>query len=218
MAKVRVMLADDHQMMREGLRMFVSRQADMEVVAEADNGKMAVALAQKFQPDVLLMDVSMPEMNGLKATEILHVSHPSIKVLPVTRHADGGYLQQLLRAGARGYVLKQSGSEELLRAIRAVAAGHSYLDPAITEQVVGVVSDGATYAVHHHCGTNLSNQEEKVLRLIAWGAVSRQIAARLGISIKTVDSHKANAMNKLGMTDRLDIVRYAVLRGWLENA
>ena len=216
MAKVRVMLADDHQMMREGLRMFVSRQADMEVVAEADNGTTAVALAQKFQPDVLLMDVSMPEMNGLKATEILHDSHPSIKVLPVTRHADGGYLEQLLRAGARGYVLKQSGSEELVRAIRAVAGGHSYLDPAMTEQVVGVVSHSSTYAAHHW-GTNLSNQEEKVLRLIAWGALSRQIAARLGISIKTVESHKANAMSKLGMTDRLDIVRYAVLRRWLED-
>src|SRR6185369_1096279 len=141
MIKVRVMLADDHRMMREGLRVFVSRQADMEVVAEADSGKTAVALAQKFQPDVLVMDVSMPEMNGLRATEILHESHPSIKVLSVTRHTDGGYLQEMLRAGARGYVLKQSGSEELVRAIRAVAGGHSYLDPAITQQVIGGVSD-----------------------------------------------------------------------------
>jgi len=215
MVKVRVMLADDHRMMREGLRVFVGRQADMEVVAEADNGKTAVALAQKFQPDVLVMDVSMPEMNGLRATEILHESHPSIKVLSVTRHTDGGYLQQMLRAGARGYVLKQSGSDELVRAIRAVAGGHSYLDPAITQQVVGVVSDSSTYAAHRE--TNLSNREEEVLRLIAWGAVSRQIAARLGVSIKTVESHKANAMSKLGMTNRLDIVRYAVLRGWLED-
>ena len=215
MIKVRVMLADDHRMMREGLRVFVSRQADMEVVAEADSGKTAVALAQKFQPDVLVMDVSMPEMNGLRATEILHESHPSIKVLSVTRHTDGGYLQEMLRAGARGYVLKQSGSEELVRAIRAVAGGHSYLDPAITQQVIGVVSDSSTNAAHWE--TNLSNREEEVLRLIAWGAVSRQIAARLGVSIKTVESHKANAMSKLGMTNRLDIVRYAVLRGWLED-
>ena len=215
MVKVRVMLADDHRMMREGLRVFVSRQADMEVVAEADNGKTAVALAQKCRPDVLVMDVSMPEMNGLRATEILHESHPSIKVLSVTRHTDGGYLQQMLRAGARGYVLKQSGSEELIRAIRAVASGHSYLDPAITQQVIGVVSDSSTNAARWE--TNLSNREEEVLRLIAWGAVSRQIAARLGVSIKTVESHKANAMSKLGMTNRLDIVRYAVLRGWLED-
>ena len=215
MIKVRVMLADDHRMMREGLRVFVSRQADMEVVAEADSGKTAVALAQKFQPDVLVMDVSMPEMNGLRATEILHESHPSIKVLSVTRHTDGSYLQQMLRAGARGYVLKQSGSEELVRAIRAVADGHSYLDPAITQQVIGVVSDSSTNAAHWE--TNLSNREEEVLRLIAWGAISRQIAARLGVSIKTVESHKANAMSKLGMTNRLDIVRYAVLRGWLED-
>jgi len=216
MVKVRVILADDHQMMREGLRVFVSRQPDMEVVAEADNGKTAVALAQKCQPDVVVMDVSMPEMNGLRATEILHESHPSIKVLSVTRHTDGGYLQQLLRAGACGYILKQSGSEELVRAIRAVAGGHRYLDPALTEQFVGVVSDSSTDAAHW--GTNLSNREEEVLRLIAWGAVNRQIAARLGISIKTVESHKANAMSKLRMTDRLDIVRYAVLRDWLKDA
>jgi two-component system response regulator NreC len=215
MARVRVMLADDHQMMREGLRAFVSRQTDMEVVAEADNGNTTVASAQEVQPDVLVMDVSMPEVNGLRATEILHESHPSIKVLILTRHTDRGYLQQLLRAGARGYLLKQSGSEELVRAIRAVAGGQSYLDPLVTEQVVGVVSDTSTHSAPSR--TNLSNREEEVLRLVAWGLVSRQIAARLNISIKTVDSHKANAMSKLGMTNRLDIVRYGVLRGWLAD-
>ena len=215
MPKVRVMLADDHQMMREGLRVFVSRQADMEVVAEADNGRTAVALAQKLHPDVVVMDVSMPEMNGLRATEILHESVPDIKILTLTRHTDTGYLQQLLRAGARGYVLKQSGSEELVRAIRAVANGLSYLDPAITQEAVGVVSKGSTRSVG--TGKSLSKREEEVLRLIAWGLVSRQIAARLQVSTKTVETHKANAMSKLGITSRLDVVRYALLRGWLQD-
>jgi two-component system, NarL family, response regulator NreC len=215
MAKVRVMLADDHKMMREGLRVFVTRQTDMEVIAEAENGKTTVALAQKLQPDVLVMDVSMPDVNGLTATEILHKSHPDIKVLTLTRHRDTGYLQELLRAGARGYVLKQSGAEELVRAIRALASGNSYIDPAITGQAVGVMSQ--TLAGATRAGTNLSNREEEVLRLVAWGLVSREIAARLGISIKTVESHKANAMSKLGIANRLDIVRYALLRGWLEE-
>jgi two-component system response regulator NreC len=215
MPKVRVLLADDHRMMLEGLRVFVSRQADMEVVAEAENGRTAIALAQELQPDVVIMDVSLPEVNGFKATEILHVSHPNIKVLILTRHTESGYVQQVLRAGARGYVLKQSGSEELVRAIRAVASGLSYLDPAITDQAVSVVSRSPTRA--KPAAKTLTTREEEVLRFVAWGLVSRQIAERLGIGIKTVEAHKANAMAKLGIRDRLDIVRYALLRGWLQD-
>jgi DNA-binding NarL/FixJ family response regulator len=215
MAKIRVMLADDHMMMREGLHVFVSRQADMEVVAEADNGRTAVALAQKLRPDVVVMDVSMPGVNGLRATEMLHQSHPDIMILILTRHTDSSYLQQLLRTGVRGYVLKQSGSGELLRGIRAVANGQSYLDPAIVEKALGVVSRSSTRATP--AGKDLSHREEEVLRLVAWGLVSRQIASRLQISIKTVEAHKANAMSKLGMTNRLDIVRYALLRSWLQD-
>jgi DNA-binding NarL/FixJ family response regulator len=139
MSKLHIILADDHKIMREGLRMLVNSQADMEVVGEADNGRMAVTLAQELQPDVVVMDVSMPELNGLKATEKLKELFPDIKVLTLTRHMDEGYLKQLLEAGASGYVLKQSASEELVRAIHVVVNGQTYLDPAITGQFVGKV-------------------------------------------------------------------------------
>src|SRR5688500_15131476 len=131
MDKLGVILADDHQMMREGLRLLVNSQDDMEVVGEAENGEVAVVLAQKLQPDVVVMDISMPEMNGLKATQCLMRSCPKIKVLILTRHTDDGYLQQLLQSGSSGYVLKQSASDELVRAIRVIACGQIYLDPAV---------------------------------------------------------------------------------------
>jgi DNA-binding NarL/FixJ family response regulator len=203
-------------MVREGLRMLVTAQADMDVVGEADNGRTAVLLADTLDPDVIVMDVSMPVMNGLKATELLHATHPRTRILALTRHTEAGYLQQVLHAGASGYVLKQSASEELVRAIRAVAKGHKYLDPAITEQAVGLV--GGLRAVRDaFAEKRLSKREEEVLRQVAWGLLSKEIAILLQISIKTVEAHKANAMSKLGMKNRIDIVRYAVLHGWLQD-
>lgn len=216
MNKLRVILADDHQMMREGLRLLVNSQADMEVVGEAENGQAAVALAQKFLPDVVVMDISMPEMNGLKATQRLKHLCPNIKILTLTRHTDDGYLQQLLQAGSSGYILKQSASEELVRAIRLAAAGQTYLDPAVTGEVVGYIF-GSRKLRGSTIGKNLSAREEEVLRLVAWGFLSKEIAGRLNISIKTVDAHKINAMTKLGMKSRIDIVRYALLQGWLQD-
>lgn len=217
MDKLRVILADDHQMMREGLRLLVNSQDDMEVVGEAENGQAAVVLAQKLQPDVVVMDISMPEMNGLKATQRLKRICPNIKILTLTRHTDDGYLQQLLQSGSSGYVLKQSASEELIRAIRLIAGGHNYLDPAVTEEVIGNIF-AARRLRGSSVGKNLSAREEEVLRLVAWGFLSKEIAARLQISIKTVDAHKINAMTKLGMKSRIDIVRYALLQGWLQES
>lgn len=216
MSKVRVLLADDHKMVRNGLRMVIDAQPDMAVVGEADNGRVAISLAQQLQPDVVVMDVSMPELNGLKATEQLKELCPRIKILTLTRHTDDGYLQQLLAAGVSGYVLKQSASDELVRAIRAVVAGKSYLDPAITEQVFGsVVSKRAARGASAE--KKLSQREEEVLRLIAWGYLNKEIGDRLQISIKTAEAHKANAMTKMGMKSRIDIVRYALLQGWLNE-
>lgn len=217
MSKLRVILADDHQMMREGLRLLVNSQDDMEVVGEAENGQAAVVLAQKLQPDVVVMDISMPEMNGLKATQSLKRMCPNIKILTLTRHTDDGYLQQLLQSGTSGYVLKQSASEELVRAIRLIAAGQTYLDPAVTGQVIGNIYGQRTIR-GSSVGKNLSAREEEVLRLIAWGFLSKEIAGRLNISVKTVEAHKANAMTKLGMKSRIDIVRYALLQGWLQDS
>jgi two-component system, NarL family, response regulator NreC len=213
MSKLRVLLADDHQMFREGLRTIVNAQTDMEVIGEADNGRTAVMLAQQVQPDVLVMDISMPKLNGLKATEQVKECCPTVQVLTLTRHADGGYLQQLLKAGASGYVLKRSASEELVRAIRAIATGQHYLDPAVTNEVISSMAGRRMRT--SVADQSLSSREEEVLRLIAAGYANKEIAAQLDLSVKTVEAHKANAMSKLGMKSRIDVVRYALLCGWL---
>jgi DNA-binding NarL/FixJ family response regulator len=216
MSRIRVMLAEDHQTVREGLKLLVGAQGDMEVVGEAENGREAVRLAQQLRPDVLVMDVSMPELNGLKATQKIRESCPSVRVLTLTRHTDDGYLQELLRAGACGYVLKQSASTELLHAIRAVAAGGKYLDPAITDKVTSGYASRAA-RLRGEASKELSERESEVLRLIAWGHSNKEIAARLDLSVKTVEVHKANAMRKLGIASRIGIVRYAILQGWLQD-
>jgi len=216
MDKLRILLADDHQMFREGLGALVGSEPDMEVVGEADDGRAAVALAERLRPELVLMDVSMPSMNGLQATERIKQSCPQVKVLALTRHADDGYLRQLLKAGVAGYVLKRSGSDELLRAIRAVAAGQSYLDPSVASSVI--TDAVGRQAVGVDAGKELSRREEQILHLIARGYANKEIAARLDVSVKTVEMHKANAMRKLGMTSRIDIVSYAILQGWLRES
>jgi two-component system, NarL family, response regulator NreC len=215
MTKLRVLLAEDHKMMREGLRMVVDKEATMEVVGEADNGFIAIKLAQELRPDVVVMDISMPELNGLSATTELKQMVPDVKVLILTRHTESSYVQQLLQSGASGYVLKQSASEELVRAIRRVAAGQHYVDPAVSDQVVATIAGnrGTPGAQRKP----LSQREETVLRLVALGFLTKEIAVRLKISIKTVETHKANAMSKMGMKTRVDVVRYAVLQGWLQE-
>ena len=215
MSKICVLLADDHLMVRDGLRMLINTQPDMMVVGEADNGHAVVALALELQPDVVVMDIAMPELNGLKATEQLKALDSNIKILTLTRYAEDAYLQPLIKAGVNGYVLKQSASDELVRAIRAVAAGKSYFDPALMERVVGHTA-GTRPVRGVPAEKNLSHREEEVLRLIAWGYLNKEIAARLKISIKTAEAHKANAMAKMGMKSRIDIVRYALLNNWLE--
>jgi DNA-binding NarL/FixJ family response regulator len=218
MYKLRILLAENHETIRDGLKLLVNSQPDMEIVGEADNGRVALKLAQELLPDVVVMDVSMPELNGLQATKKLKQKCPQVKVLTLTRHTDDGYLQQLLQAGASGYVLKQSKSAELLRAIRAIGAGQTYLDTAITEKAVSQILGGKRAARGAAPDANLSGREAEVLRLIAWGYINKEIAARLNLSIKTVEVHKANGMRKMGMKSRVDIVRYALLQGWLQDS
>ena len=217
MSKVRVLLAEDHRTVREGVRLLLDAQPDLETVGEAGDGRAAVALAKELAPDVVVMDISMPEMNGLNATRLLRESCPGVRVLALTRHTESAYLQQLLQAGVSGYVLKQSDPAVLLQAVRAVAAGDNYLDPAITgkalEGYVGRKAGGSRSVAE----VNLSDRETEVLRLIAWGYSNKEIAARLSLSVKTVEAHKANAMRKMDMTGRIDIVRYAMLQGWLNE-
>jgi DNA-binding NarL/FixJ family response regulator len=215
-ARVRVMLADDHEVVREGLKSLVGAQPDMEVIGEANDGLAAVQLAHELAPDVLVMDISMPGLNGLKATERVKQFCPQVKVLALTRHTDAGFIQQLFAAGASGYVLKQSASSELVRAIRAVASGVNYLDPQITSKVIGGYISRKP-RVSEAPARELSEREAETLRLIAWGYSNKEVAARLDISVKTVEAHKANTMKKLGLKSRIDIIRYALLQGWLQD-
>jgi two-component system response regulator NreC len=188
----------------------------MEVAGEADTGVAAVTLAQLLQPDVVVMDVSMPALNGLQATKRLRELCPRVTILVLTRHVDDGYLQPLMEAGASGYVLKQSAADVLLRAIRIVAAGNTYLDPALAGHIVAKVID-RRFARGAPARKRLSPREEEVLRLVARGYLNKEIAARLQISVKTAETHKANAMEKLGIKNRVEIVRYAALLGWLQD-
>ena len=215
--KLRILLADDHETVREGLRMILNAQPDMQVIATAGDGREAVSQCEKLTPDVVIMDISMPGLNGLAATTQLSEKCPGAKVLTLTRHADSSYLQQMLRAGAAGYVLKQSRPAELLHAIRAVASGGKYLDASMTAPVIGTYAKTPPPAGPEPT-TPLSPRETEVLRLIAWGNTNKEIASRLDLSVKTVEAHKANGMRKLGMRGRIDIVRYALLQGWLHES
>ena len=216
MEKISILIAEDHETVREGLKLILSAQSDMEVVGDAGDGRSAVELAQKLRPEVVLMDISMPGMNGLKATTMLKSCCPESHILALTRHKDDGYLQQMLSAGASGYVLKQSAPSELVHAIRAVAKGGKYLDPAVAGKVMGrFVGRGMTATENL---PEITDREEEVLRLISWGHSNKDIANRLNLSVKTVEVHKTNAMRKLGMNSRIDIVRYAVLQGWMESS
>ena len=214
MSKLRIMLADDHETVREGLKMIVNAQDDMEVVGFAGDGREAVTKAQELLPDVLVMDISMPKLNGLKATRKINEVCPQVKVLTLSRHADDGYIRELLGAGACAYVLKQSAPSELIRAIRAVAAGGKYIDPQLAAKVMDNYSDRGPRG---ETKGNLTDRESEVLRLIALGYSNKEIAARLSLSVKTVEVHKANAMRKLNITSRIDLVRYAIFQGWLQD-
>lgn len=211
---LRIVLADDHATVRHGLKLLIDSQADMGVVGEAADGDGVLRQANALKPDVVVIDISMPGMNGLVATRALKRMQPDVAIVALTRHEDEIYLVELLRAGASGYVLKQSAPIEFVRAIRAVAAGGVYVDPAMTSRVAdGLLAKGAD--VSGQPRSSISERESEVLRLVAVGHSNKEIAALLKISVKTVEVHKTNAMRKLGMTGRVDIVRYAVLQGWL---
>jgi two-component system response regulator NreC len=213
---LRILLADDHVTVRHGLKLLIESQPDMKVIFEASDGRSAVEKALELKPDVIVMDISMPGMNGLLATRTLKERQPNAAIITLTRHGDDAYLQELLRAGVAGYVLKQSAPAELLQAIRAAAAGGQYLDSTLTARVTAgfLAKDGKGVA---KSGATISQREADVLRLIASGYSNKEIAGQLALSVKTVEAHKANAMRKLELSGRIDIVKYAVLQGWLDN-
>jgi len=216
-ATLRILLADDHVTVRHGLKLLIDGQPDMQVVSEASDGNSAIQQAVALKPDVIVMDISMPGMNGLEATRKLKQRQPDAAIVTLTRHGDDAYLQELLRAGVSGYVLKQSAPTELLQAIRAVAAGGHYLDSTLTARVTAGFL-GREGKGPGKPAAAVTERECEVLRLIASGYSNKEIGARLSLSVKTVEAHKANAMRKLGLSGRIDIVKYAVLQGWLHNA
>jgi DNA-binding NarL/FixJ family response regulator len=212
MAELRIFLADDHAVVREGLRSLVNGAPGMVVCGDAADGLAACEQIERLLPDVAVMDVSMPVLGGAEATARLKRSCPQVKVLALTVHEDRGYLHRLLEAGACGYVLKRAAAEELIHAIRAVAAGGTYLDPAIAGKVVG-----GFVRPRPAEGGELSEREIEVVRLTAAGHSNKEIAAQLELSVKTVESYKARSLEKLGLHSRADLVRYALQRGWLRD-
>ena len=206
---IRILLAEDHQTVREGLRLLIDRQVDMGVIAESSTGRNALERCRELQPDVAIVDLVMPEMNGLDAVKAICQEAPAVAIVALTRYDDPAFVDELLSAGARGYVLKQSRSVELLNAIRAAARGQRYIDTALA---------GRRLSRKPHLGMPIMSQrEEMILRLLASGHRNKDIATSLGISIKTVEAHRYNAMFKLGLRDRRDVMRYAMLRGWFEG-
>ena len=214
--KLKIFIAEDHQTVREGIKLLVNAQSDMEVIGEAGDGETAIQEVSKLKPDIVLMDISMPTMNGLKATKRLRSMSPDVKILTLTRHTDDGYLQQLIGAGANGYVLKQSAPNELINAIRTIGEGNAYIDPSLTRKVMGGYVN-KTESLRGDGKGELTDREAEVLRLISFGYSNKEIGSRLDLSVKTIEAHKSNAMRKLGISSRIDIVRYAILRDWLQD-
>jgi DNA-binding NarL/FixJ family response regulator len=213
---LRILLVDDHETVRQGLKLLIDREPDLEVVDEANDGAEAIARAGFTQPDVVVMDLSMPGMSGVVATRKLRELQPDLAVVSLTRHADQTFLEELLRAGATGYVLKQSPHAELLRAIRAAGSGQQYVDPALTHHLAAPFSTRERKRSGRGVPT-ATERETEVLRLVAQGYSNKEIASRLDLSVKTIEVHKANAMRKLNLCGRIDLLRYALHQGWLND-
>lgn len=214
MGKLRILLADDHAIVREGLRALINAQPEMEVIGEAADGVATVEAAAALDPDVVVLDVSMPGLNGAQAAKRLRTAAPNRVVLALTVHEDRAYFRLLLDAGVAGYVLKRAAAEELIHAIRVVADGGTYFDPALTDWRTDPAADPDARPT---VPPDLSERETEVIKLIAQGYSNKEIAARLVLSVKTVETYKTRSLEKLGLRSRVDIVRYAARQGWLLN-
>lgn len=208
---IRILLVDDHAVVRQGFRMILGAQPDMEIVGEAGNGREAISQAAELQPDVVVMDVAMPELNGIEATRRMGDSAPRARVLALSMHKDSVYVREILRAGAKGYLLKESIDVDLLTAVRAVAKGDGYLSPAVSEAVLSDYRKHVTDPLDL-----LSSREREVLQLIAEGKTNKDIAGALNLSVYTVDAHRGRIMEKLNLHSAGELVRFAVRKGLID--
>jgi DNA-binding NarL/FixJ family response regulator len=209
---IRIIIADDHNIVRDGLRSLIEKEPDIEVIAEAENGRTAVRIAMELTPEVVVMDIAMPDLNGIEATRQIIAALPGTKVIALSMHADKRYIMEMLKAGASGYILKDSAYEELISAIRTALNNRTYLSPQVAEIVVGDyvqlarTADGSAFSL-------LSAREREVLQLLAEGNSTAQIADRLCISVKTVETYRKHIMEKLAMRSIAELTKYAIREG-----
>lgn len=209
---IRIMIADDHEIVRNGLRSLIEKELDMEVIAEADNGRDAVRIALELAPEVVIMDIAMPDLNGIEAARQIIAALPRTKVIALSMHADKRYVMEMLKAGAAGYILKDNAYEELARAIRTALKNHTYLSPQVTATVIGdyvqlaLSTTGSAFSL-------LSVREREVLQLLAEGNSTAQIAERLCISVKTVETYRQHIIEKLDIRSIAELTKYAIREG-----
>lgn len=211
MSKIRIVLADDHSVVRQGFRRILEAQPDMEIVGEASNGKEALESAAKFTPDVVVMDVAMPELNGIEATRRMAEVAPRTRVLALSMHKDSVYVREILRAGARGYLLKDAVDADLIAAVRAVSRGEGYLSPGVADAVLTDYRQHVTDPIDL-----LTTREREVLQLIAEGKTNKEIATTLNLSVYTVDAHRGRIMEKLNLHSTGELVRFAIRKGLVD--
>jgi len=204
----KILVADDHTIVRQGLKLILSAHPDLNVVGEAANGREVVELAQKLKPDVVLLDVAMPELNGIEATKQMMQANPRLRILVLSMHKEAVYVREILKAGARGYLLKDVIDTELLNAVRSVARGDGYISPAVSGALLSDYRQNVTDPVDL-----LTNREREVLQLIAEGKTNKEVATKLNLSVYTVDSHRGKIMEKLNLHSTGELVRFAIKHG-----
>jgi DNA-binding NarL/FixJ family response regulator len=218
MKTITVLLAEDHMIVREGLRALLNLENDIEVVGEAENGRQTVELTRKLSPDVIVMDIAMPLLNGMEATrQILH-ARPATRVLILSAHSDDAYVERVMTLGAAGYLIKQTAASALAKAVRAVAAGKTFFSPSISRRFSAPEAGANRNAAPKPRHVALTSRETEVLQLVAEGLANKQIAAELGISIKTVEKHRQSLMDKLNVHDTAGLTRHAIAAGIIESS
>ncbi len=211
--KIKILLADDHKIFRDGLRALIDREDNMEVIGEAENGRTALAMARKLKPDIIIMDISMPDMNGIEAARLLLAEMPNMKIIALSMHSDHRYVSGMIEAGASGYLLKDCDFEELVRAVRQVVLNKLYLSPDVTGVVVSAYKSKSSASGQTSVPT-LTSRERELLQLFAEGMKTSRIAAHLNISVKTVETHRRNIMEKLNFSSNAELIKYAIREGF----